>query len=118
MSDTSMHGERTKVWLAGGMMAALGASLCCLVPLVLVLLGIGGTWVSRLRIFEPYRPYLAGLSLLFLGIAGWKLYRKPACSTGSCPSRGLSRERIIFWVITGTLLLVLGFPWFGPLLFN
>jgi len=116
MKDASFRGE--KAWLAGGVAAAVGASLCCLAPLVLVLLGIGGTWGSRLRVFEPYRLYFVGLTLLFLGMAGWKLYRKPACSTGTCPSRGLSRERAVFWVITGTLLIILAFPWFGPLFFN
>ncbi|EQD74208.1 Mercuric transport protein MerT [mine drainage metagenome] len=116
MKDASFRGE--KAWLAGGVVAVVGASLCCLAPLVLVLLGIGGTWVSRLRAFEPYRPYFVGLTLLFLGMAGWKLYRKPACSTGTCPSRGLSRERAMFWAITGVLLTILAFPWFGPLLFN
>ena len=116
MKDVSMPGKRA--WLLGGIIAAAGASLCCVVPLVLVLLGIGGTWISRLTAFEPYRPYFVGMTLLFLGIAGWKLYRKPACSTGTCPSRGLSRERAVFWVITGTLLIILAFPWFGPLLFN
>ena len=116
MKDASFRGE--KAWLAGGVIAVVGASLCCLAPLSLVLLGIGGTWISRLTAFEPYRPYFVGLTLLFLGMAGWKLYRKPVCAEESCTPRSPTRARAVFWVITGTLLIILAFPWFGPFLFN
>ena len=36
--------------------AAVGASLCCVAPLVLVSLGLGGAWLSTLTQLEPYRP--------------------------------------------------------------
>ena len=42
--------------LVGGALASIGASLCCVGPLVLVSLGIGGAWVSSLTTLEPVRP--------------------------------------------------------------
>jgi mercuric ion transport protein len=39
--------------------AAIGASLCCVVPLVLVSLGISGAWLASLTALEPYRPLFA-----------------------------------------------------------
>ena len=45
-------GSRT---LIAGVLAAIGASVCCVGPLVLLALGIGGTWVGSLTAMEPYR---------------------------------------------------------------
>jgi mercuric ion transport protein len=33
--------------LVAGALAAIGASVCCVGPLVLLTLGIGGAWASR-----------------------------------------------------------------------
>ncbi len=63
--------------LAASVLAAIGASVCCFAPLVLLALGIGGTWVSGLTRMEPYRPVFIGLTLLFLGLAFRQLYLVP-----------------------------------------
>ena len=48
--------------LIAGVLAAIGASVCCVGPLVLLALGIGGSWVGSLTAMEPYRPFLIGLT--------------------------------------------------------
>lgn len=63
--------------LIAGKLAAFGASLCCVAPLVLLALGISGSWVARLTAMEPYRPIFVGLALLFLGLAFRRLYLAP-----------------------------------------
>ncbi|WP_460034686.1 mercuric transporter MerT family protein [Methylothermus subterraneus] len=69
--------------LIAGVAAAVGASACCVLPLVLVSLGIGGAWVGSLTAMAPYRPIFLGLTLLFLGLAFYQLYLKPrACAPG------------------------------------
>jgi hypothetical protein len=66
-----------------GALAAIGASVCCVGPLVLLALGIGGTWVGSLTAMEPFRPWFIGLTLLFLGLAFRKLYLVPrVCAPG------------------------------------
>ena len=60
------------------LMAAIGASVCCVAPLVLLTLGIGRAWVSTLTAMEPLRPFFILLSLLFIGLGYRKLYRKLA----------------------------------------
>ena len=57
--------ERTS--LIASAVAAVGASVCCVGPLVLLMLGISGSWIGSLTAIEPFRPYLIGLTLLFLG---------------------------------------------------
>ena len=62
----------------------MGASVCCVGPLVLLMLGIGGAWIGNLTAFEPYRPLFIGLTLLFLGLAVRRLYRVPqSCAPGA-----------------------------------
>lgn len=83
--------------LVAGVLAAIGASVCCVGPLVLLALGIGGSWVSSLTAMDPYRPVFIGLTLLFLGLAFRKLYLVPrACTPGTACAepRTLERQRL------------------------
>lgn len=104
--------------LIAGVLAAIGASVCCVGPLVLLALGIGGTWVGSLTAMEPFRPLFIGLTLLFLGMAFRKLYLVPrVCSPGTACAdpRILRRQRIAFWIVAALLLGLLAFPWLAPL---
>lgn len=106
--------------LIAGVLAAIGASVCCVGPLILLALGIGGTWVGSLTAMEPFRPLFIGLTLLFLGLAFRKLYLVPrVCAPGTpcADPRTLKRQRIIFWVVTAILLVLLAVPWFAPLFY-
>ena len=106
--------------LIAGVLAAIGASVCCVGPLVLLTLGIGGTWVGSLTAMEPYRPYFIGLTLLFLGLAFHKLYLVPqACTPGTpcADSRTIQRQRFTFWIVTVLLLGLLAVPWLAPLFY-
>ncbi|HHO68724.1 MAG TPA: mercury transporter MerT [Gammaproteobacteria bacterium] len=106
--------------LAAGL-AAIGASLCCVGPLVLLALGIGGTWIGSLTALEPYRPIFIGVTLLFLFLAFRQLYLVPAACApgGNCAVPVVRRrQRIAFWVVTVVLLALLAFPWYGTLFFD
>jgi mercuric ion transport protein len=106
--------------LAGGALAAIGASLCCIGPLVLVSLGIGGAWVSWLTTFEPARPLFMLATLALFGAAGWKLYRAPeVCDPGEvcADPRVRTRQRVIFWAMLVVVVPLLAFPWYAPLFY-
>ncbi len=106
--------------LLASALAAIGASVCCVGPLILLTLGIGGAWVANLTALEPYRPFFIGLTLLFLGLAFYTLYRvpQPDASGSSCPvSRPLKRQRLIFWLVAVLLLSLLAVPWLAPLFY-
>lgn len=105
--------------IAGGL-AGIGASLCCVGPLVLVLAGVGGAWVSALTALEPYRPIFVGLTLVFLGLAFHRLYlRAQVCAPGTqCVDvRALTRQRAVFWLVSVPVLALLAFPWAAPLFY-
>jgi len=100
-------------------LAAIGASLCCVVPFVLLALGAGGTWLASLRGLEPYRPLFVAAVLVFLGLAFHRLYIAPRrCAEGEiCAAPAvLRRQRLVFWVVSAALLALVAFPWYGPLL--
>src|SRR5882757_5728454 len=93
--------------LIAGTLTAVGASVCCVGPLVLLTLGIGGTWVSSLTAMEPFRPLFIGLTLLFLGLAFRRLYLVPQVCTpdAACADpRTLGRQRLVFWIVVTLLL--------------
>jgi len=46
--------ETPKIPLIGGVIAAIGATLCCAVPMVLIALGMGGSWASARRLYGAY----------------------------------------------------------------
>ena len=100
--------------LLAGVLAAIGASVCCVGPLVLLMLGIGGAWVANLTALEPLRPWLIGATLLFLGLAFRRLYLQPqVCEPGTACAEPivLRRQRMIFWIVAVALLVLLSVPW-------
>jgi len=106
--------------LIAGVMAAIGASVCCVGPLVLLALGIGGSWVGSLTAMEPYRPIFIGLTLLFLGLAFRKLYLvSQVCAPGTpcVDPHTIQRQRLMFWVVAVFLLGLLATPWLAPLFY-
>ena len=107
-------------FLVAGILSALGASACCVGPLVLLALGVSGAWISSLTSLEPYRPIFIGLTLLFLGFAFYRLYlAAPVCrpKLGCGNPRSLKRRRLAFWVVTVLVLGLIAVPWFAPLFY-
>ncbi len=108
--------------IAGVIVAAIAASVCCVGPLVLLALGIGGAWVGNLTALEPFRPYLMGLTFIALGYAFYKIYRKPKaeeCAPGSyCANPKSDRiNKIVLWTSTVFVILLLSVPYITPVLY-
>jgi mercuric ion transport protein len=104
---------------AGGILAALGAASCCVVPFALFMLGISGAWISNLTALAPYQPLFAALTFGLLGGGFYLVYRKPkiACADGSyCATPRSSRTaKIGLWTATVLVVIALGFPRLAPL---
>lgn len=101
--------------LVGAVISAIGASICCVGPLLLLGLGIGGAWIGNLAAMERYRPYWMTATLVFLGLAFFRIYRKPkevVCTPGNaCSSDGSRRNKIILWIVTALVLGLLALPY-------
>ena len=107
--------------LIAGLLAGITASICCVGPLVLLMLGISGSWISNLSALEPYRPFFIGVAIVFLWLAYRKIYRKQkSCNTNAvcATQQGQRIQHILFWVIAILIALSISFPWYGPVLFD
>ena len=96
--------------------AGLGASACCIGPLLLLSLGIGGAWVGNLTAMEPYSGYFTVITLIILGVVFYKLYIAPQkCEDGSiCANpKVLKNQRIIFWLVSIILIVMMSFPYYA-----
>ena len=105
-----------KKGLTAAILAAIAASVCCVGPLVLLALGVGGAWVGNLTALEPFRPYLMALTFLFLGYAFYRIYRKPKaeeCEPGSyCANPKSDRiNKISLWSVTFVVLVLFAIPY-------
>ena len=120
MPNTDQVGEKSlsKGTLIASVIAGITASVCCIGPLLLLMLGISGSWISNLTVMEPYRPIFIGITLLFLGLAFRKLYLVPqrcAVDTPCAQPANLRKQRIIFWLVTVVVTAMIAFPWYAPL---
>nr|WP_242596770.1 mercuric transporter MerT family protein [Pseudomonas sp. K-62] len=108
-----------KLLAAGGILAALGASSCCILPLVLFSLGVSGAWIGNLTALSAYQPLFVTGALAFLAVGFWRVYRQPqvACAPGSaCARPGSSRAaKIGLWTAAVLVLVAVTFPYTAPL---
>ncbi len=95
--------------IIGGVLAAVGAGLCCAGPFVLLLLGVSGSWISNLTLLEPFRPIFILLVLALFGIAGRRVYRPvEACEPGTaCAVPQVRKRRQVIFCLTALTALVL-----------
>lgn len=99
--------------LGASLSAAVGASICCLGPLVLLALGIGGAWAGALMAMEPLRPVFVVLALTALGWAFYQVYRPVDCNAGATcfNPRQRWRHRAMAWVAAVVILALLASPY-------
>jgi mercuric ion transport protein len=85
-----------------GVLAAIGASICCAGPLILLTLGVSGAWIANLTELEPYRPIFIVLVVLFFSWAGWQLFRPVnQCQPEmACELLKVRKKRIILFFIS------------------
>ncbi len=74
--------KKSANFLGAGVVSALAASLCCIMPVLAIIAGSSGI-ASTFSWIEPARPYLIGLSVMVLGFAWYqKLNPKPVDDCG------------------------------------
>jgi mercuric ion transport protein len=104
---------------AGGLVAALAASSCCTLPLVLFSLGASGAWIGNFTRLAPYQPCFIAATIALLGYGYWLVYRasKLACADSEACARPLPNRFVKAGLITATVLVIaaLGVDFLSPL---
>jgi mercuric ion transport protein len=107
---------------AGGLVGALAASSCCILPLALFSIGVSGAWIGSFTRLAPYQPYFLAAAAVSLGAGYRAVYRsskRDCAGHGEC-ARGVPNSLVKAALIGATALVVvaLGFDFIAPLLFN
>ncbi len=108
---------KDKAFIGAALAAAVAASLCCILPIVFVLAGVGV--VGAAAFFATWRPLLLVSAFALLGAGFYFAYRKPrqGCELGSaCERPAVNRAgRLWLWIATGFVILFAAFPYYsGP----
>ena len=104
-----------------GALAAIGASLCCITPVLAVLAGSTGL-ASSFSWMEPFRPYLIALTIVVLAYAWWDKL-KPKKAEIECACDADEEGKVSFWytktflaIVTVFAAVMLSFPYWGAAL--
>jgi mercuric ion transport protein len=114
--------RRQSLVAAGGLLGALAASSCCILPLTLFGLGVSGAWIGNFTRLAPYQPFFIAATLGFLGYGYWLVYRSSAraCADGEACARPLPNRMVKAGLVLATILVVaaLGLDFIAPLFLN
>ena len=87
--------------MGGGIAAAIVSSLCCILPLIAVIFGLGSFGIASIS--ETLRPYLLVLAFAALGYGFYRVYfRREECAPEeSCATTPVNKiNQISLWIAT------------------
>lgn len=108
MQDHITDSTKDGALATGSVLAALGASSCCVLPLAFALAGVSGAWIGSLTALAPYQPIFLGLGAMFVGSGLWRAYRRkqPVCEGPQCGTPSSQRwTKAGLWLAAGLLLI-------------
>lgn len=105
-------------WIAaGGILGAILASSCCIIPLILFSLGVSGAWIGNLTALAPYKPIFLTAAAGMVGYGFWMVYRKPAaCCDGQACARPLPNRLVkgALWFSLVMIVIAALWGWIAP----
>ncbi len=101
----------------GALAAAVGASLCCILPILVAVAGVGSAALGAR--FEPFRPYFIVLTVGLLAVAFYRAYKPQECAPGETCAvpAGQRRYRILLWIVAALAAALMTFPYYSEWLF-
>lgn len=97
-----------------GVVSVVLASACCVGPLLLLALGLGGTVLGSF--FSRYHWHLQIGSLIVLAVAWYKfLKERKKCRTAECDMKGEKMTRITLGIVTLIVAAFIGLNFVGAL---
>lgn len=106
-ASTDLKRGGMRLFAAGGLIGAVLASSCCILPLAFVMLGVSGAWIGGLTALAPYQPLFFVVAFASLARGFWLVYRRPqtACSATACGSPSSRRGvKAALWI--GSVIVV------------
>ena len=107
--------DKDKLALGGSVLSAITASLCCIGPIVAVVLGASGFAAAAL--FAKWRPLFLTITGILLVAAWYLTYWRPKagnCSTDGCARNSVAKwNKVALWLATAFVIAVAAFPAFS-----
>ncbi len=121
MASTGDEGSRQGLIATGGILGAVAASACCIVPLTLIVFGVSGAWMANLRAMAPYQPIFIVMTIAFLGYGFYLVYWKPrkVSADGAVCARPIVPNKVVMgalWTASFIVALAISFPYWFPLI--
>lgn len=91
--------KKENVFIGGAVFAAIASTLCCVLPLVAVLFGVGAFGAASA--FDTLRPYLLVLVFTALAFNFYRIYfRREECAEGkACATKPVNKiNQLFLWV--------------------
>jgi len=118
-SDPTITRRGQTLAAAGGLVGAVAASSCCILPLVLFSFGMSGAWMGNLTQLAPYQLYFIAATFGFLGYGYWRVYRSSVveCAGSQACARPLPNRLVKAGLVVATVLVVaaIAFDFVAPL---
>lgn len=109
--------RKENVAVGGAVLTALGASLCCIGPILALVFGVGA--FTAATVFASARPYLLAAAVLALAFGFYRLYFRREASSSSCApgeacaTRPASRAaRLSLWIASAMVLVFALSPYY------
>jgi|TARA_Y100001968_G_scaffold311288_1_gene333189 mercuric ion transport protein len=106
-----------KKWTAvsGAIVGGLAASACCVLPLVLLWVGISGAWIANLTALAEYHLWILSGALLMLGLSYRLIFSnsKNKCDDGKICTKPLPQRFVknAFWIAAVLIIIAAAFPY-------
>jgi len=106
-----------KRWVAvsGALAGGLAASACCVLPMILLWVGISGAWIANLTALAEYHGIFIGAAMSLLALSYYFIFirRKRECDEGELCSRPLPDTwvKASFWLAAIMISIAAVFPY-------
>ncbi len=111
--------KKDKKILFTGIITAIGASLCCITPVLAVVSGASGL-ASTFAWLDPFRPYLIAITVVILAFA-WYLKLKPQkeidCDCEEDEKKPFMQSKTFLGLVTVFAAVMLAFPYYGSVFY-
>ena len=99
----------------GSLIAAVAASLCCILPVVAAMTGAGA--IAAGVAFGKWRPYLLGLTGLLMAsgfLFAWRDHKKACAANSLCATKPMGRwNRIVLGMLATGFVALAAFPYYS-----
>jgi len=115
-SSGRRSGAQPALAVVGGLIAAVAASSCCIAPLVLFSVGVGGAWIGSLTALARYQPVFLALAAGFLAYGYHLIYRRSRqpCDDGCARPLPGRLTKGGLWIAASLVAVAAVYPWIAP----